>query len=125
MKQTMNKKTKILSIMLLVVFLAAPLTNSYAFLTKKEQQATGKQSFGTSQFENRNSSSTDNRLRAGAGGGGTGDPLNPGGAATDPTDHVNDGPLGDGLWVLLALAMGYGVLRLSRNKKRDLNVNIY
>jgi hypothetical protein len=125
MKQTMNKKTKILSIMLLVVFLAAPITNSYAFLDKNKPSSADQQSFGK-KFESRSASSSSSGWLRVAPPDDDGFPTD--GGNTNPSGTGNDdtpAPIGSGLWILLPLAMGYGVLRSNRNLKRDLNINIY
>ena len=119
----MNKKA--LSILLLLVFLGAPLTSSYGFLARENKQEIGnKQVFGNSKVESKSSSSSSGWLRSGIGGGGD-DPLNPGDPNAGEGDHKhNDAPLGNGLWMLLPLAAGYAVLGFSRNRSRSKSVNL-
>ena len=120
MKQTTNKKRW--SMLLLLLFLTAPLATSYAFLDKNKPSSTDQRSFGT-KFESRSSSSSSGWLRVAPPDDDNGFPTD--GGNTNPGNSNNDAPVGSGIWILLPLAMGYGVLRSNRNLKRDLNINIY
>ena len=113
MKKIMNKKT--LSLFLLLVFLAAPLTNSYGWIVKDKQQSSNKGAFGTTNMESRSSSSSTSWLRGGIGTD-NGDGLNNGGAQGEGDEVHNDAPIGTGLWILLPLVLGYSALRFRQNR---------
>ena len=115
MKQIMNKKT--FSLLLVLVFLLAPVSSSYGFLTRDDRQSTSNR---RSKIESRSSSSASGWLRATV----TPDPTDDfdTGAGTDNNETTaNDAkaPIGNGIWILLPLALGYGVLRFHPNRIKN------
>ena len=116
MKQIMNKK--MLSLLLLLVFLAAPFGNSYGFLSRDERQSTAKRQSTVnkgSRIESRSASSASGWLRATV----PGDEGFDNGAGTEnneTTTNDSKAPVGSGLWILLPLALGYGALSFRQNR---------